>query len=330
MKGVDVSTFDFNFDLTFAVLLMHADGTIHHTFAGRDHTDAQSHQSMRSLVDVLEKTSVEHAAYARAPKPPTAKKPQTVEGSPWMKKRPKQPECYHCHMVNDGRFGERQERGQFETSDVFTWPDPAQVGLTLDRDVQTRVTAVAEGSAAAQAGLLTGDRLRTLDGHRVLTFGDIQRVLDAQPSAGATLPVTWLRGDEEGSGRLKLARGWRVPSPLLFAWRSSKWVLSPRPGFGGPALSAEQKRALGLPEAPFAFRVNYIVTWGDHAYTGRNAQKAGLRKGDIVLSMAGTNDFQSIDHVHAWYRLTQKVGTTIPVEILRGDERKTLQLPVIE
>ena len=43
MAGVDLSMFRFDFDLTFAVLLMNADGTIYHTFAGRDWTHADSH-----------------------------------------------------------------------------------------------------------------------------------------------------------------------------------------------------------------------------------------------------------------------------------------------
>ena len=37
-----------------------------------------------------------------------------------------------------------------------------------------------------------------------------------------------------------------------------------------------------------------------------------------------------MNHYHAWFRLTQKVGTKVPVERIRNGKRETLQLKVIE
>ena len=132
------------------------------------------------------------------------------------------------------------------------------------------------------------------------------------------------------TGTLKLAGGWKEATPLVFSWRPSKWPLSPKPGFGGAELSPRELKAAGLPEDAFAFRIGYVVTWGPNAHTGRNARKAGLRKGDIIVSVAGKDDFENHEHFHAWFRLTQKPGTEIPVVRLRAGKRETVLLPVVE
>jgi len=330
MKGVDVHTYDFDFDLTFAALLMHADGTIHRTYAGRDHSGSESHLSAASLQRALEDTRADHAAYVKDPRPPTPRAPQRVDRMPWMKARPKQPECYHCHNVNDARHGARRDAGTFRRTDAWLWPDPIQVGLSLERDAQERVTKVATGSAAARAGLAPGDLLVSLAGRRVRTFGDVQRVLDDADAQATEVPVTWTRAGKPMAATLQLAAAWKTPTPLVFAWRPSKWQMKPQPGFGGRPLDAQQKQALGIDPATFAFRIGYLVTWGENAATGRNARKAGLRKGDVILSLAGKNDFRSMDHYHAWFRFTRKPGSRVPVVRLRDGKRTTVELPVLE
>jgi hypothetical protein len=108
------------------------------------------------------------------------------------------------------------------------------------------------------------------------------------------------------------------------------WATSPKPGFGGGALEKAELKKLGLAEDAFAFRVRYLVTWGNDAYTGRNAMKAGIRKGDVVVSIDGKNDFESVRHYHSWFRLTRKIGSNASFEIIRKGNRKTILLPVIE
>jgi hypothetical protein len=330
MKGVDIRTFRFDFDLTFAALLMHPDGTIHHTYAGRDWTDPQSHLSVGAFVDVLQRGRLDHDVYAKNPRPPKRRKPLSVDQMPWMKRRPKQPDCYHCHNVNDAHFGEARARGTYKRRDAWTWPDPVQVGLRLDKAFQTLVAEVLKGSAAAKAGLRPGDRLRTIAGASVVTFGDVQRVLDASAAGAETIPVVYLRDGAVQTARLRLAKGWKEPTPLVFAWRSTKWPMSPKPGFGGQPLDSAQKAKLGIDKKFFAFRIGYLVTWGENAYTGRNAAKAGLRKGDVVVSVDGMTDLTSMHHFHAWFRLTQKPGSSVEIKVLRNGKPKTFKLPVLK
>lgn len=331
MAGVDLSVYDFDYDLTFAALLMNADGTIYHTYGGRTWEDPESHLSVDAFVDALEAGLETHAAHQIDA--PRRRRTETIEEIPWMAKRIEQgraPECFHCHMVNDARTHTARDANRWTMDQLWRWPDPIEVGLTLERDRPTTVAAVEDGSPAAAAGIGPGARLLSIADQPVRTFGDVQRMLERAPRGTTTLPVVWTHDGEPQTARLRLRRGWKEADPLTFSWRPSKWTLDPRPGFGGPRLGAEALAARGLPADAFAFRIRYIVDWGDHAHTGRNARAAGLRKGDVVLSVGGKDDFESVAHFHAWFRLTQTPGTTVDVVVLRGDERRTVRLPVVD
>lgn len=333
MGGVDLSRYRFDYDLTFAVLLMHADGTIYRRFGNRDWTDPLSHLSDPALQRALEETLEDHAAYVKDPKPPARGPAVVLEDMPPMRRRIEEgraDECQHCHTINDMRREMAIAAGSWKAADAWTWPPSRRVGLVVDRDDQSRVAEVLEGSPASAAGLKVGDRLQRVGGCRVRTEGDVQSVLEDTPAQGARVPVEWVRGETPGQGVLELAAGWREGDPVELSWRSQMWHLTPQPGFGGREIDAGRKRVLGLDPRQFAYEVNYLVTWGEHAHTGRNAAAAGIRKGDIVLSVGGKSDFESERHSHAWFRLTRKAGEKVPVELLRDGKRLTVELTVVE
>lgn len=333
MMGVDLSVFRFDYDLTFCSLLMHPDGTTYHVYGGRDWRDPQSHLSLASLVRVLTETLDEHVAYAKRARRPKAGKPRYIDDSPALKQRlasGKKPECIHCHSVYDFEREDARAAGTWDRSAIWIYPDLEQVGFTVERDDQRAVARVWPDSPAAALGLEPGDRIASFGSVHARTYGDLQAVLhDASPKA-TRIPVVWTRGDASQKGVLALKAGWKARTPEVFAWRPSKWPLSPKPGFGGPMLSRAQKAKRGLDPDAFAFRVQYIVTWGPHHHTGRNAAQAGIRKGDIVYSADGKTDFRDLNHFHAWFRLTREVGSTCTIELLRGDAKRTVRLPVIE
>jgi len=337
MRGVDLSIYRFDYDLTLAVLFMHPNGHIYHEYGNRISTAAESGLSMASLEHVMRATVGEHviattAKIARGMLSEPEWKGESVEELPTMARRVKAgkgPDCFHCHMVHQARDEQARESGTFDPAVAWRYPPSSRIGLTLDRDVPTLVTAVAEDSPAARAGLLPGDRLGRFGTRVAASEGDVQRALDGVPAAGGTLTVFWTRFGKAAAGRLELSDEWRVGAPEDL-WRSTMWRLDPRPGFGGPMLSADEKNKLGIDAAVSAFRIQYIVTWGDHSRTGRNAKKAGLRKNDVVLSAGGKDDFAAPVHFHAWFRLTRKVGETVPLVVLRKGGRVTIELPVIK
>jgi len=337
MRGVDLNVYRFNYDLTMAVLLMHPNGTIYSTYAGRDFTNADSHQSSSSLARVLDEALKLHRADLPAPKrvkrlnkpyKKPLKKPLSVEQLPWWKAKEKrenkQPKCYHCHNVNDGYAHEGRRTKRWTDKDQFDWPDPIQAGLRFDREGQVVVS-----EAKPATGLRKGDRIVAIGGIRPIAYGDIQRALNDAPWGRNRLKVEWMRGTEKMSGAINLKSGWKKPTPEICADRASMWPMSPKPGFGGPLLTSEEKIRAGLPEDRWAFRVNYIVTWGGNSYTGRNAKKAGIRKNMIVYSADGKHDFKSMGHFHAWFRMTRKVGKPIRLKVIHKGARQTLTMRVL-
>ena len=337
MAGIDLNTFVFDYDLTFVMLLMNADGTIYHTYGGRDWRDPQSHLSQASFRAALEAGRKTHAAYKPSKKRVSKPAPLTVEMLPAMKRRlarGDKPTCYHCHTVNDMRTEEAMAQGTWTLDQAWRWPDPIQIGITLEKDRPTVIASVEPGSLAADGHLKPGDRIVQVHHERVATFGDIQRALRTIPNDKRSVSIIVYhrdsKGPEERGVNLFVDIDWQRPTPRVFAWRASKWPLSPKPGFGGRQLDEQALKAAGLPPDSFAFKVGYLVTWGPNAHTGRNAAKAGIRKGDIVYEVAGKSDFESVEHFHAWFRLTQKAGTTIEIKRIGPLARSVVRLPVVD
>ena len=333
MAGVDLETFRFDYDLTFAALLMNADGTIYHQYGARDERSADSHLSAESFARLLRESLAEHADYERAPRPPEPATPRTIEQMPTMARRiaqGKKPDCFHCHMVNGAMREQAQEERRWSRDDIWTWPGPERGGLRLARDDQALVESVEPKSPAAKAGLRAGDRIAIVSGRRVRSYGDMAWALDGASGDGATLALTYERDGGTAETKLRLPKGWRAGGAVDLAWRSQMWSLSPKPGFGGKRLTRDELTKAGLPADAFAMRIGYIVDWGDESHTGRNAKQAGLRKGDVVLSIAGRSDFASEGELQAWFRLTQRAGTEVKVEILRDGKRVEIRLPVVD
>lgn len=339
MAGVDLNLFTFDYDLTFAALLMNADGTVYHRYGTRDAASATGLLSMASLVRLLRETLDDHRVYMANPAPPVAQPRRTVEQIPTMarkieerKRSGKKPECVHCHMVNGETDDTAREEKKFSLKDVLgRWPVAEKVGLTLDVDDPALVRGVRAGSAAAASGLRAGDRLLRLGSQRLRSQADVGWVLHSTPTVGGEIALEYLReGDMAMLSRLELKPDWNLANEQEFSWRSSMWGLRPQPGFGGQALSAAEREKLGLPADGFALKVGYIVDWGNDAATGRSVHKAGLRKGDVVLAVGGKKDFHSELHFQSWFRFTQKPGTRISIELWRQGERKVIEVPVLE
>lgn len=295
--------------------------------------------SQPALARLLREGLATHRAHVASGAAPAERPTRTLDDIPaWRRKLDERAragqrplECYHCHFVYDAELHQARAEGAWRPDMIWRWPSAAQVGLLLDPAEQERVLDVREGSPAAAAGLQPGDRLLELGGQRVLSWSDASWALErARRSRDRSLSIAFARDGARRETALELAPGWERGDALTLSWRPSKWQLVPNPGFGGQALSADEKRALGLSPDAFALRVGYLITWGAESRFGRAAQQAGVRKGDVVLGVDDERAFASHDHFQAWWRLCMRVGHVARLELLRDGQRRTVELKVIE
>jgi len=326
MRGVDLARYAFDFDLTFSVLLAHPNGHVYHRYGGRDHLAPDRWLGLEAFEDLLRETLGEHKRVA--PVARTLAEPLLIEKIPSFVKRDKG-ECVHCHSVFPAFYKEARGAGTWKEDDRWVYPPPSRIGLELDPQDPMLVLAVEQGSFAGQAGLRTGDRLLASATQRLLSYADLGQVLHDFSGDGGELPLEFARAGSEKQGTLKLTPGWKRGTPLEFSWRAFKWGFNPAPGFGGPELTGPDKQDLGLEPEVFAFRVGYLVTWGENRRFGQQAAGAGLRVGDVFLSAAGKSDFDSHQHFHAWWRLTRKPGQRVEVVVLRAGKRIDLDFEVL-
>ncbi|MFT6081551.1 MAG: hypothetical protein ACJAYX_002414 [Planctomycetota bacterium] len=328
MSQVDLNLIRFDFDLTFAAILMHADGTIYHRYGGRGPDDANSYLSLESLSQLLRNTVAEHRTYNQSPSPPPKRQALLAIDLPVLKRKiagGQRIDCVHCHTVHDAEHVDAMLGGRLKPDHAFVFPDPERIGLTLDHQQQREISEVAPGSAAAKAGIKAGDELLSLGVQRsVRTLSDVKWALHVAPPAKTQLKARIRRKDQELAFVLKLDQGWKRCPPEQYSWRPYKWNLSPAPGFGGPVLTPADKKALNATARPFMMRVSYMIDWGENKHRGRAARAAGLKKGDIVVGFAGKNDFKSFSHLHAWVSLTLQAGKLVDIEVLRDGAVKTL------
>ena len=190
--------------------------------------------------------------------------------------------CMHCHQIREAeRLVYRSAKEPIPDKVLFPYPDPSVLGLKMDPRAMSKVERVTPSSIAEKAGLRTGDEITTLAGQPLLSIADLQWVLHNAP-APTKLTAQVRRDDKAMDLTLDLPEGWRRGD---VSWRTTTWDLR-RMGLGGMRLddlTDEQRKASSLSDKTLALKVRHVGEYGEHAV----AKRAGLRKGDILVSFDG-------------------------------------------
>jgi hypothetical protein len=320
--GIDLSLFQFDYDLTWAAIFMNAHGATYARYGTRRDTNAEGMLSLPGLKRVMEKVLEAHKTGAsRKPAASTPKMADSFASLPPDLKSGKN--CMHCHQIYDHQRKESPAAfDKKKTQELY--PLPENLGMTFDRDLGNVVESVDAKGAAAKAGVKEKDEILTLNGTPVYSAGDASWALQNHKSGAVKLELK--RGAERKTVTVSPTGDWRVRD---ISWRGSMWGLRPATGFGGKMLDDAELQKVGLKAGAWAIRVNYIVDWGgDDNPAGLNAKKAGLQRGDIVVSVAGKSDFKTELEFQTWYRLTLKPGTDIEIGVLRNGRVEKLKVPV--
>jgi hypothetical protein len=312
MRGVNLDIFDFDYDCTWYAFFLRPDGTVLGRYGGRDAESAGKWLSLGGLRHAMERALARHRSESAATAPAPAKG-RTAEQYP-AARRLAEGACIHCHHINE--FGREAElaAGTWRPDSVWVYPPPANVGLTLDPDRGDRVRAVAPGSAADRAGLRAGDRLVTVGGWPVASFGDVQYALHRAPERG-TLRLTWERAGRPTRGALALAPGWRQAD---VSWRWSLQNFGPSPGVYGEDLGPAEKAALGLGAKQLAFRQGSFVP--------PLAQQAGIQQNDVIVGADGRHLELTARQFEVYVRLNYRAGDRITYNVLRDGKRRDVTL----
>ncbi|MBI3463682.1 MAG: PDZ domain-containing protein [Planctomycetes bacterium] len=346
MKGVDLRTFQFDYDQTWAAFFLNADGSIYgrygtraggkehatthislaslkkamHTRAGgKEH--ATTHISLASLKKAMQRALELHRGYPAnkaqlAGKLGQQPEYQYAEQIPTAVAKAKQRHCIHCHNVTEDLRQTKYEQKRLAASDIWVYPLPENVGLKMDVDDGLRVEVVTPESPAAQAGILAGDELVTMNGQRLISQADIQWVLHHAPAKGQ-VTVTLNRGGQLLRETIVPSGRWKETD---LSWRESSWAL--RPGLWTLPLSEAEKREKGIPGDALGLFVKWVPP------RATLAKQAGLRDGDVIVAVDGQTAPMNESQFIAYVRLHHLLGDTVALTLLRGDRREDVKMQV--
>jgi hypothetical protein len=339
-NGLDLNTFQYDTDQSFAVFALNADGTIYGRFGTRSHrTEWIGDVSLAGMGKALQGALDLHGNYPANKDSLAGKRgPEFLVSSP--EKFPSLKDqydstlhyegnvvksCIHCHQIGDAQREWYRDRNEAIPEPVlYPYPHPKSIGLTLDPKEMATVTAVEADSPAGRAGFEPGDEIQSLDGQPLISMADVQWVLQQTPSKGADLAALVTRGGKAVSMTIPLADGWRRADDI--GWRVSSWGLR-RMVTGGLLLeeiSAKDRKAAGSPAEGMALRVKHVGQYGPHAA----AKQAGFQEGDVIIAYDGRTDLLRDSDLLAYGATKTRPGDKVTVKLLRGGQEQTLQLPM--
>jgi hypothetical protein len=330
-NAIDLAHFQYDFDLSFAVVFMNAEKVVYGRYGTRSDRPEIEDISLPGLRQAMQGVLELHRAGLAARR--------ALEGKQVKPSRFRTPldypslsgrygtgidyegkvaqSCVHCHQIREAeRLVYRSQRQPIPDSVLYPYPDPSVLGLKLSSRTRARIERVTAGSASDRAGLQPGDQIVTAADQPLISTADLQWVLHNAPDEGT------LRASIDRSGRVEeiaipLYRGWRRGN---ISWRATTWDLR-RMGLGGlrlDTLSAAERAEAKLSTETLALRVRWAGEFGAH---GR-AQRAGVERGDIVVAFDGLTGNLSESELLAYTLQRKQPGDTVSLTLLRKGETR--------
>ncbi|HLY12207.1 MAG TPA: Trx7/PDZ domain-containing (seleno)protein [Planctomycetota bacterium] len=337
--GLDLSFFQFDYDLNWAVVLMNADRTIYGRYGSKTGEKGNAARvTIEGLCKALEAALEFHQGYPGNAKDFAAKvgppaRWKTPEAIPDMKNRPNavpadgtRQKCVHCHMIREAELWTLRSAGEpIPETLLWAYPMPDAVGLSMDLKERATVKDVAAGSAAEKGGFRAGDSIRRLHGQPILSVADVQWVLHTA-QAPVRIDAEIDRNGAPAKASLDLAGGWRRGED--FSWRVQIWAMRHKLLGMQPLdpLSADDRQKLGAPAVGLALRIKGFPPDFVKDKNREAAQK--FQKDDVIVDVDGQKDLPGESGVIA-YVFQKKPGDTVEFGVIRGGkaQKVTLTLP---
>jgi hypothetical protein len=331
MEGVDLTQFQFDHDLNWAAVFIHPDGTVLARYGTQSAEGADAYNSVEGLLATMQRVRALYADYPDnqelfAGKKPEQKPYETALDMPGLENPERfetattRESCIHCHNIHDAENFHAYETGTMSDDLVFRYPYPDNVGLSIDPASGVKIDAVIEDSPAADAGFEVGEDIVTMNGQAITSIADMQWVLHHIPAEGGEVTIV---ASESGEHTLALEEGWKEYD---ISWRGSMWSMPPRLHIWMPELADERERELDLGDDESALEVRWI-NQGEES--GRAAQEAGLREGDVVVALNGEPINLGPSQFMAHIKLNYEVGDEITFTIVRDGKRQDIVIPLV-
>lgn len=341
-NGLDLSLFQFDYDQSFAIMFLNADGTIYGRYGTRSHrTNWSGDVSLVGLGKAMQAVLQLHDNYPsnkqsllkkKGPIPAFA----TPELFPSLKTKYTSKldyegkvvqSCIHCHQVGEAiKQNLRLSQSKISEELLFPFPHPKSIGLIFNPDSLGNLIEVRVKSAGDNSGLKKGDTVRTMNGQPIISIADIQWVLNSIAASGGKIPVEIVRNNQNVNLELCLPDSWRRMDDI--SWRSSSWMLR-RMVLGGILLenmTGEEMKAEGLNEKSMALKVKHVGQFGPHA----TAHKAGVVKGDILIGFDEKTDLLRESDVFFYAIDSKKTGDMVSLTIKRNKNIIQIKIPIQE
>lgn len=308
VDNLDLSLFEFDYDLTMMIFFMDGREKIYARYGGRDATSADARQSLDGLrytmLSVLDMHAQDQKEFA-----PRTKDAPTNARTGFGRRG-----CMHCHQVRERLDAQIKSAGKWTRDMFWRYPLPENVGISLDVNRSNIVKAVADKSPAAALGIKPGDMLKRLGAVPIHSFGDAQFALTHAPTQG-DLAIAWQHDGKTSQGKLTLTDGWRKTN---VSWRPSIQHFLPQIRLSGTDLNTTERKQLGLTEKQLAFRQRDAIAM--------QARTAGIRPGDIILGVDGKQlQMDSFGFIH-FIQENYFAGDRVTVNLLRDGQRMDIAM----
>lgn len=339
-NGMDLSLFQFDYDLTFSVFFMNADKTIYGRFGTRtEYENAAKNISIEGFKQALEAAITLHEAYpenkavlaAKTGPEPTKKTPEAFpallrySSTLDFDSRINQ-QCIHCHQIGEAqREIHWYDRKPVPDEVLYPFPMPDVLGLYFSPKHKAKISKVTSGSSAEKDGFRRADEILTLDGQPMLSIADVQWVLH-RASENTTVPATIDRHGKEINLTLTLNPGWRQGSDISWRTTTGELRLVALGGMVLQDLSDAERQRNGIGETEMALSVETVGRSGRRSSGQTNAQRAGIRRGDIVIAYGDRTDRLTESGIIAYALQEQSQAITLPIKLLRNGQQVEVKL----
>jgi serine protease Do len=335
-NGMDLNLLQYDYDQSWAAIMMNADRTIYGRYGTRSHqTRSEDDVSVEGFADSLRIALDWHSNFRN-----DAKRFAGKQSLPVLISKPEQfpsfegkysdkldyhgkvvQSCIHCHQIGEAvRLTYREAGKPMPENILYPYPNPKLFGMEMDPRSAATIRKVTKGSLAEHFGLKKNDRVIELDGQPILSVADMQWVL--HHTTKSELPMLVARNSESIKVDIKLPEGWRMLDDI--GWRVTSWDLR-RMVTGGLKLDSidigEAKRR-GIDSNKLALIVKHVGQYGDHAV----AKHAGFLVGDIIVQVNQTTDAMTEGQLLGHLVQNTKRGDSINVVIDRDGKQMSLKL----